>query len=71
MKKLYSTEQKINGLTFIGENIEAESFEEATFKANIKGLTVIGELISVIPTDEYNNPLWELRIDYDYKVKMN
>jgi len=50
--KIYLTEMEIYGVTYAGPNIVASSFEKADEAAGKSGLTVIGELDSLVVNDD-------------------
>lgn len=50
--KIYLTEMEIYGKVFAGPNIVASSFEKADEAASQSGLTVIGELDSLVVNDD-------------------
>lgn len=50
--KIYLTEMEIYGVTYAGPNIVASSFEKADEAAEKSGLTVIGELDSLVVNDD-------------------
>jgi hypothetical protein len=50
--KIYLTEMEIYGVTYAGPNIVASSFKKADEAAEKSGLTVIGELDSLVVNDD-------------------
>ena len=50
--KIYLTEMEVYGKVFAGPNIVASSFEKADEAASQSGLTVIGELDSLVVNDD-------------------
>jgi len=50
--KIYLTEMEVYGKVFAGPNIVASSFAKAEEAANKSGLTVIGELDSLVVNDD-------------------
>tara|TARA_B100000900_G_scaffold230873_1_gene196045 strand:+ start:89 stop:295 length:207 start_codon:yes stop_codon:yes gene_type:complete len=50
--KIYLTEMEIYGKVYAGPNIVASSFEKADEAAEQSGLTVIGELDSLVVNDD-------------------
>ena len=50
--KIFLTEMEIYGKVYAGPNIVASSFEKAEEAADKSGLTVIGELDSLVVNDD-------------------
>ena len=50
--KIYLTQMKVHGKVFAGPNIVASSFVKADQAASYSGLTVIGELDSLVVNDD-------------------